>query len=232
MNKLMNDIVEWDIPNWSRAIELWDFNSASKTLYGKKVLDIGGRFGGLSLLFALQGATVVCSDLSFVCDESSREAKMLHEKYGVSSAVTYENIDATNIPYINEFDIICFKSVLGGVGLNNNYNNQLCMMKQIRKALKPGGICCFAENLVGGRTLSVLRQRIRPWGKTWRYISLSEMVELTEGYDTIRMNTYGVIGCLGRGKLTSFLFGRLDVLLEKVVSPEERYIVSCVCRKI
>ena len=137
--KLMTDVVEWEIPNWSRAIRFWDEVTPIADLKGKKVLDIGGRNGGLSLYFALRGATVVCSDIN---EKGMEKARALHEKYGVEKNVRYEVIDATDIPYADEFDIICFKSVLGGVGYNDNYANQLKMMQSIHRALCGGGICC------------------------------------------------------------------------------------------
>lgn len=59
----MKDIIEWDIPNWSRAIKKWNKSSGIASVKGKRVLELGGRSGGLSLYFALKGAEVVCTDL-------------------------------------------------------------------------------------------------------------------------------------------------------------------------
>ena len=39
----------------------------------------------------------------------------------ISSLIIYQDIDATNIPYENYFDIIVFKSIIGGIGRNNNF---------------------------------------------------------------------------------------------------------------
>lgn len=228
---LMTDVVEWDVPNWSRAIEAWKCGGSKDNLKGKRVLDLGGRFGGLSLYFALSGATVICSDLEFIKDGSVENAKALHNKYGVSSLITYEDIDATDIPYENEFDIICFKSIMGGVGYDNNYENQLKMMQQIRKALKPGGKCYFVENLVGCRLVQFLRKKLRPWGSHWRYISLDELAELTDGFKLVKRHTFGVIGLMGPNKLLSTILSSADKALEKVVKPHGRYILSCVLEK-
>ena len=63
MNKIPEEVIEWDVKNWSRAIEFWE-KDIPENLEGMKVLDIGGRNGGLSLFWALKGADVVCSDVA------------------------------------------------------------------------------------------------------------------------------------------------------------------------
>lgn len=45
------------------------------------------------------------------------------------------------------------------------------------------------------------------------------------------METVGVIGLLGRVKVLSWLFGKLDRFLELFIKDRGRYIVSCVCKK-
>lgn len=150
------DICEWDVENWGRAIRFWEINLPMDGVNGKKVLDLGGRNGGLSLYWALMGAEVVCSDLD---DRVFDKAKKLHEKYGVSDRVTYCAIDATRIPYEEEFDIICFKSVLGGVGRNGQFFRQKEMMDSIYKALKKGGVCFFVENLKASPLHQFCRKR-------------------------------------------------------------------------
>ena len=53
--ELKRDIIEWDIVNWWRFIEFIDQSGIG--FEGKKILDIGGRNGGLSLYCALRGGT-------------------------------------------------------------------------------------------------------------------------------------------------------------------------------
>lgn len=65
----------------------------------------------------------------------------------MENLITYQDIDATQIPYENEFDIIVFKSIIGGIGRNDNKEIQQLVFNQIYKALKPGGQLLFAENL-------------------------------------------------------------------------------------
>lgn len=61
----IEDVITWDIPNWSRALKFIDKNK-SNSFHGKKVLEIGAAGCGLSIWVALKrgGGEVICSDLS------------------------------------------------------------------------------------------------------------------------------------------------------------------------
>lgn len=125
--KLASDVVEWDVRNWWRAIRFWEKTHLFEDVQGKKVLDVGGRNGGLSLYWALKGADVVCSDIHA---DGFEQAKKLHKQYGLEGKIKYEIIDATKIPYQDTFDIICFKSVLGGVG-GGISKKRLCVLWRV-----------------------------------------------------------------------------------------------------
>jgi SAM-dependent methyltransferase len=135
---------EWDIESWSKAFELWD--EALKNAPRRKALELGGRHGGPSLYLASKGFDVLCTDIN---KDFLDEARAFHQKEGVSDRVKYESLDALNIHYENEFDVVIFKSILGGIDRDNkNYKESHKMiLKQIHKALKPGGYLLFAENL-------------------------------------------------------------------------------------
>ena len=106
---LMRDIVGWDVRTWSTAVEFWDGElDSSEPL---QCMEIGAGPGGPSLWLALQGHTVLCTNFQ----NTRGQAEPLHKRYGVTG-VTYEDVDATRIPFENRFDLIIFKSVLGGVG--------------------------------------------------------------------------------------------------------------------
>ena len=48
---LIKDIVEWDVPNWWRAIQYWDIDlRLSGTLKDKNVLVLGDRGGAVTIL--------------------------------------------------------------------------------------------------------------------------------------------------------------------------------------
>ncbi len=68
--QVIRDIIEWDAGSWRRALPFGRQHAGD--LKGMKVLDIGGRNGGLSLCFALAGCTVVCSDLDGPAEAAGR----------------------------------------------------------------------------------------------------------------------------------------------------------------
>ena len=174
--ELKKDIIQWDINSWSKALAYWEKSTDWSTVYNG--LELGGRQGGLSLWLALKGKQTICSDLKDV----KNTAEKLHLKYNVSSLVQYQDIDATNIPYENHFDIVVFKSIIGGIGSNDNYEAQQKTFNQIYKALKPGGKLLFAENLIASPLHQKLRKKFVNWGSTWRYVSINEIKECLKDF--------------------------------------------------
>ena len=63
---------------------------------------------------------VVCTDLS----GPSQDAIDKHQQYGVSQLLRYEQLNALDIPYSEAFDVVLFKSVLGGIGRGDHRENQ------------------------------------------------------------------------------------------------------------
>ena len=59
----ISEFIEWDVRNWSAALEFWKANS-SINLAGCSALEIGSDYGGLSLWLASEGANVICSDVN------------------------------------------------------------------------------------------------------------------------------------------------------------------------
>jgi len=220
------DIIQWDIKAWSKALAFWENNiDWSKVKNG---LELGGRQGGLSLWLALNGKTTVCSDLKDV----KSTAEPLHLRYNVTSLVKYEDIDATNIPYENYFDLIVFKSIIGGIGRNDNYEIQQKVFNQIYKALKPGGKLLFAENLVASAFHQQLRKRFVNWGSAWRYVSLNEMNEFLQDFSTVNIQTSGVLGAFGRSEGQRNFLASIDELLLNQVCPNSwKYIAYGIAEK-
>lgn len=232
---LKRDIVEWDIYNWSRALDFWESEATEfvASFIEKnecpKVLDLGGRNGGVSLFWALKGCNVVWSDI----DKGSVDnAKALHDKYGVSSKVTYEFINSLDIPYENEFDIICLKSMIGAVyGECGGAEAVKQMFAKIEKALKPGGCLFIAENLEGSSLHMFLRKKLRKWGSIWHYFKVKELVDYLLAFKDVRYDCFGLIGLFGRGAFLSRLFSSFDRKFDHKVKENKRYIISLVCRK-
>ncbi|MFN0212924.1 MAG: class I SAM-dependent methyltransferase [Saprospiraceae bacterium] len=167
------DILEWDIPTWARALGFWEKIIDEQSMQLAYGLEIGAHHGGISLFFAKRyGAKMVCTDLN----NASEKAKSLHLKYNVGPQIEYITLDATQIPFPeNSFDFVVFKSVLGAIGRNDQPEKQQQAIAEIHRVLKPGGILFFAENLQGSTLHRLARRFFVPWGKSWRYLTLNEL---------------------------------------------------------
>jgi len=187
---LVRDIVTWDVRTWSTAVVYWDrvLGTPEKPL---RCLEIGAGPGGPSLWLALQGHDVLCTNW-----QATREqAAPLHDQYGVSDRIEYTDVDATAIPYENEFDLIVFKSVIGGVG---DRDAQDRAMEGIHRALKPGGRLLFAENLRGTvfhRLVRAIAYRVR--GTSWRYVTVKELQPHLARYSSHDLRTTGFLAMFG-----------------------------------
>lgn len=223
---LIKDIIQWDIKSWSKAVSYWE-NSIQWDQIDNG-LELGGREGGLTLWLALKGKKVVCSDLKDV----KNTAEHLHLQYKLNSLVEYEDIDATNIPYENYFDVIVFKSIIGGIGSNDNYEIQQMVFKEIYKALKPGGKLLFAENLIGSAFHQKLRKRFVKWGNRWRYVTVDEMKGFLKDFSSIDIKTTGVLGTFGRNEKQRFLLSIIDDLFLNKICPDNwKYICYGIAEK-
>lgn len=223
--KILHDIIGWDIVNWSKALGYWeqhtDLNSESLNC-----LELGGREGGLSLWLAMKGHHVVCSDVQ----SPEKKAASIHGNYHCKSLIDYQSIDATNIPYENKFDVVTFKSILGGIsGKNNDLKKKTT--NEIFKALKPGGVLLFAENIESSFLHRFLRKKFVDWGKDWNYLKFKEMSEVFSSFSTIEYITVGFLGAFGRSEKQRSFLGKLDRVFEKFVPLKKRYILIGIARK-
>ena len=224
--KLSKDIIEWDIKSWVKSIDYWDKNvDWDKVQTG---LELGGRQGGLSLWLALKGKKMICSDLQDVKDT----AEQLHAQYNIASLVQYQDIDATNIPYENFFDVIVFKSIIGGIGRNGNIAQQQKVFDEIYKALKPGGKLLFAENLVASPFHQWLRKKFIKWGNSWRYVSIEETHKFLAKFSSHDLQTTGVLATFGRTETQRQLLATIDdAVLNKICPDGWKYICYAVAVK-
>lgn len=224
---LRKDIVQWDIENWSRPVRYWE-----KVLSNEKkvltCLEVGCREGGISLWLSLLGHKVTASDLS----STGETARPLHDKYSVTNKITYEDINALSIPYENHFDVIVFKSILGGIGGNNNLRAQELAIEQIYKALKKGGLFLFAENTSATFFHRILRKYFTPWGNSWRYVSLNEMQQFLIPFSNYSLLSTGFSGVLGKNENQKMILGKVDRFLFNRVFPKSwKYIMYGYARK-
>lgn len=218
---LVRDIIEWDVRNWSEPLRFWE-HTLDWSGAPKRCLEVGAGNGGLALWLALKGHRVVCSDLV----NPAHRAARLHEKYGVASLIEYAAIDATNIADRARFDIIAFKSILGGIGRNDDRARQQLAIDEMYNALKPGGILLFAENLRASPAHRFFREKFVGWGKSWRYVTLAEMREFLRKFASVQMRATGVIGALGRTERERNFLARVDqVVLNRLLPDEFKYLV-------
>jgi SAM-dependent methyltransferase len=218
--QLINEIIQWDIRSWSGALHYWDAHINWDTVH--TCLALGERKGGLALWLALKQKQVVCSDLCNI----KENAEPLHIKYNINNLITYQDIDATKIPYENHFDIIVFKSIVGGIGRNNNIAIQQKIFDEIYKALKPDGKLLFAENLIASPLHQFCRKKFVRWGKSWRYISLHEVETFLSSFRSYAFKTAGIASAFGRKEWQRNILALIDqLLLNHICLNNWKYIV-------
>lgn len=222
---LINDIFQWDVKAWSIALPFWE--QKIKEIPTGKALELGGRQGGLSLWLATKGFNVICSDLS----ESEVTAKPLHQKYQLTN-IGYADIDATAIPFQDHFDIIVFKSIIGGIGRFGGMELQQQTFDSIYNALKPGGYLLFAENLIASPLHQFLRKKFVKWGDTWRYVSLDELRTFTKQFRNVEIHATGFKSAFGRSESQRNLFSMIDKSICNSIVPDNwKYIAYGAAQK-
>lgn len=220
------DILSWDVRSWSKAIAYWE----DHVDWGRvqTCLEVGAGDGGLSLWLSLKGKQVTCSDLHGV----EARARPHHEAYGLAERIDYRDLDAMELGFDTQFDLVVFKSILGGIGRHGGVAAQRRAIDEMRRALKPGGVLLFAENLAASPLHTYLRRRFVRWGATWRYPTLTEMGELLQSFSAVSLHTTGVTAAFGRSERQRDLLARIDNAGLNAVVPERwRYIALGVARK-
>jgi SAM-dependent methyltransferase len=223
----LQDIIEWDVENWQSALTFWE-QKTKQDLSAAYALELGSRHGGLSLWVALKGSKVKCTDLSGPTEIAIEK----HLKYKVSTLVEYESLDAMKIPYRDKFDLIMFKSILGGIGWDDHPENQRQAIKEIYEALKPGGELLFVENLVGSPLHKLARRYFVQWGRRWRYVTVQEIKGFFAPFSRFEYACFGFGGAFGRNEMQRRILGRFDNLMTNHIVPESwKYIIAGVAQK-
>lgn len=223
----LDTYLEWDVATWAQALPFWQRHLA-RALDGARVLEIGARHGGLSLWLAHQGAVVVASDLGGPSDT----ARSLHDRHPSPTAIEYLDLDATRLDVENEFDVVVFKSVLGGIGGAGGADAQRATLANLHRALKPGGQLLFAENLVASAPVAYLRRRFVQWGARWQYVTLPDLRAMLSPFESATLSTAGTIGLLGRSERQRAALGAIDRrVLDHIGGDRWRYVVFGVATK-
>lgn len=219
VDKDLDLYLEWDVVNWRRALAFLESDLQEGN--GRTALEIGGRNGGLSLLLAKYGWQVTCSDLNGPSDK----ALELHQTAGVTDRIDYSELDILHPQTKERFDLVIFKSVMGGVTSRSD-EDRIQMVRNIHGLLEPGGKLLFIENLSGNAIHRWLRKRFVQWGNRWNYLPYVAVPGLLSDFDDVRFESFGLFGLLGRRESHRKLLGRLDALLERIVPPSWRYIIA------
>jgi SAM-dependent methyltransferase len=223
---LRNDIIEWDVINWSKALTYWE-GKINKERTSLTCLELGARNGGLSLWLSQKGHKVICSDLH----SPEAEASVLHAKYHCRDKIRYEAINATAIPYENHFDIVIFKSILGGISRDNNDTLKNQVLQQVHKSLKPGGMLLFAENTEASLLHKTMRKRFIKWGNEWNYVKIKEVPDLFSSFQQMEYITTGFWGTFGRNEAQRRFLGKIDRVFDYLIPARNRYILIGYARK-
>ena len=232
MPDLLKDIIEWDIPNWSKALSFWAAH-LPRMEAAPRILTVGERHGGLSLWLALKGYKVVYTDVH----DPRPEAVALHKKHKVSHLIDYASVDVFRMPYeANSFDAIICKSVIGGLKLvykdrrTRTLENQKLATEEIRRVLKPGGVLLGAENMLGSPLHQYLRKR---QGKHlgWRYLSPADIQYLFSAYSAVNTCYYGIIPATTPSNFLNNCLGKANELLTPLFPEKYRYIGFIAAKK-
>lgn len=231
--RIIKDIVGWDTVNWSQALQYWDNYFPNGNLGCLNALELGSGFnGGLSLWLALKGIKVTCSGYHQKYKGASDKAKSIHKAYGVDNLIEYQEVDATQIPYESSYDIVCYKSMLGGIVRGGKLDIAQNVIKGIYDALKPGGVLFFAENITSTWLHKVMRKKYGSGKNKWRYFTIKEIEELHKQFDVFEYQTFGFLGCFGVNELQRTVLGKIDQMLFSNVLPKNmNYILAGVAIK-
>lgn len=231
-DQVIKDAIEWDVINWANTLFFWSEAMREFKPHNSRVLCLGERNGGLSLWFALQGFTVVCSDFH----GPSEAAKLLHKQYQVTELIEYANVNIFDIPYQNDsFDIVACKSVIGGLKLDykdkrtRTLYNQKLAVNEVKRVLKPEGIFVGAENMKGSIVHQTLRKLLKGNKIGWRHLSLDDITWIFSDYSERNFKFYGFLGTYFGD--FSYVSGFFDRWLSKFLPKKWLYISFFIARK-
>jgi hypothetical protein len=217
------DIIEWDVFNWSRALDFWQTNS-KLNCHNITALELGARKGGLSLWLSEFCQTVYCSDLT----DTERHAKPLQMKYNKQNII-YTDINALTFNEKEKYELIACKSVLGAF----NTDNQNKVIENIFDALKNGGEFWMVKNLNSTYLHKLARKYCTNWGYGWTYLNLSKLPTSLNLFKESQYITFGLSAAFGRNNWQRNILGRADkYLFEKLTSNSQHYIIAAVYRKL
>ena len=151
----------------------------------------------------------------------------------IVTADRFELLDVERMPFESAFDVVCFKSMLGGISGRAGEAREREVFADLGRVLKPGGVLTFAENLRGTPLHQWARNRFGSGRYRWRYPSC-EHIEgaLAEaGFSGVVGETFGVVAGAGRTEAQRRALGRVDRALSRLVPSPAHYVGFFAARK-
>lgn len=112
-------------------------------LQGKRVLLLGNGMSIKELYFSIAGADVVYTDLSMSAVRAVKDSLVLKEAKNVfkGGSIQFQAINALHMPFPDDsFDVIY------GCAFAHHVQEIDALLKEVRRCLKPGGICRFMDD--------------------------------------------------------------------------------------
>ncbi|MBS1772966.1 MAG: class I SAM-dependent methyltransferase [Bacteroidetes bacterium] len=230
-SELLNDIIEWDVPNWSQILKVWQpiIDTLPKDA---KILAIGERNGGLSLWLALQDFHVVCTDREGV----TNKAKELHNQYGVSHLISYDTLDIVNTNITGNYDIVIMKSVLGGLkevyndSTTRNDSTRTRAINNIHRLLKQGGYLLTSDNLKGN-LFTRFGRSIKQKNNSWHYFTPSEINNIFSSFASVKISTFAIIPTKFGSKAFNRLIFSINQFFSNLFPSNANYIGISIVKK-
>lgn len=183
--------IEWRPMLWTPAVN-WLLGNKER-FKGKRVLDLGCRYGRMSSLFGLLGAHVLGVEIERVSLDRAREEA---DRWKVSDKVSFTHYDGNPLHIDgHDYDFIFTKSVLVVVPKLDEFLNSLS------KKLASGGEIMMAENISGGTALNAVRKLIihRDWGFKDHFHGVNDhfILAVRNAFTIMeRRNYYGLVAAI------------------------------------
>jgi len=226
-HSILADIVQWDVGNWGRAVRMWD-RELRGDWAGKRALDMGAGGGGLTLYLCRRGCRVAYCDSKPPRDE----ARDLFRRYDIVDDIEYCQADVTRLPYGDEqFDLVAFKSLLAVASRYGGWESQVAILTEAHRVLKKSGTLLFAENAYGSRLHAFGRRHFVSWGRELHYPTLDEYRRLLQPFNSVELESFGVLAAFGRREWQRRMLSRVDHLINPIFRENSRYLVYGYARK-